>query len=110
MFTAIRRALIDTEGVVDGSINLTLTGVTTIPNQSELLQNGSPIFGEVIQDENGEYLDASECVLELNSVSLPDVLTIGKCAFICCKKLTSIYAPKVQTLGNKAFGYTALAQ
>ena len=108
MFTAIRRALIDTEGVADGSINLTLTGVTTIPDQSEFLQEGSPIFGEVIQDENGEYLNAPECVLELNSVSLPDVLTIGKCAFYACEKLTSIYAPKVQVLGSHAFGYTAL--
>lgn len=108
MFTAIRRALIDTEGVADGSINLTLTGVTTIPDQSEYLQEGSPIFGEVIKDENGEYLDAPECVLELNSVSLPDVLTIGKCAFYNCEKLTSIYAPKVQVLGSNAFGYTAL--
>ena len=32
MYAAIRRALIDTEGVVDGSINLTLKGATVMPD------------------------------------------------------------------------------
>lgn len=39
MITAIRRALRDTEGVADGSINLTLKGVTAIPDHSDNVQD-----------------------------------------------------------------------
>ena len=108
MFTAIRRALIDTESVADGSISLTLYGVTTIPLHCEQGTEGSPIFGEVIQDENGNYLDEPEIVYELNSISLPDVLTIGNGAFRGCENIAKLYAPQVQTIGDWAFSYTKI--
>ena len=108
MYAAIRRALIDTEGVVDGSINLTLKGATVIPDHSINLQDGSIAFGEIWQDENGESLNNPEQVLELHSISLPDMLTIGEGAFEGCGNLTSINAPKVQTIGKYALSKTAL--
>ena len=108
MYAAIRRALIDTEGVVDGSINLTLKGATVMPDHSIELQDGSIAFGEIWQDENGESLNNPEQVLELHSISLPDMLTIGEGAFEGCGNLTSINAPKVQTIGKYALSKTAL--
>ena len=108
MYAAIRRALIDTEGVVDGSINLTLKGATVMPDHSIELQDGSIAFGEIWQDENGEFLNNPEQVLELHSISLPDMLTIGEGAFEGCGNLTSINAPKVQTIGKFALSKTAL--
>lgn len=108
MYAAIRRALIDTEGVVDGSINLTLKGATVMPDHSIKLQDGSIAFGEIWQDENGESLNNPEQVLELHSISLPDMLTIGEGAFEGCGNLTSINAPKVQTIGKYALSKTAL--
>ena len=108
MFTAIRRALIDTESVADGSISLTLYGVTTIPLHCERGTEGSPVFGEVIEDENGNPLDEPENVYELNSISLPDVLTIGNRAFCGCENIAKLYAPQVQTIGDWAFSYTKI--
>ena len=87
MITAIRRALRDTEGVADGSINLTLKGLTAIPDHSD---------------------NAHDNVLELNSINLPDVVTIGKKAFYGCENLVFVTAPKVQTIGEMAFTATAL--
>ena len=104
MITAIRRAICDTEGVIDGSINLTLKGVTTIPDNSESLDQGYPIFGGANSDDSGEY----EEVTQLASVNLPDVLTIGDVAFSYCKNLTTVTAPKVQTIGMYAFYGTVL--
>ena len=108
MITAIRRALRDTEGVADGSINLTLKGVTAIPDHSYNAQDGSIVFGAIRQDENGEFLDEQDIVLELNSINLPDVVTIGKEAFYGCENLVFVTAPKVQTIGEIAFTATAL--
>ena len=108
MFTAIRRALIDTDGVEDGSVHLTLSGVTAIPDHSEFAMKGPAIFGEVIADENGEPLNEMERVTRLASVNLPDVLTIGEDAFKGCKNLTAVTAPKVQTIDKGAFWGTGL--
>ena len=108
MFTAIRSALLDTEGVADGSINLTLKGVTEIPDHSYFATEGSVIFGEVLQDENGQNLDEPEIVTQLASVNLPDVVTIGIQAFHGCENLVFVTAPKVQTVGELTFSSTAL--
>ena len=98
MFTAIRRAICDTEGVADGSINLTLKGVTAIPNSSE----DDPIFAESYI--NGSY----ENVTQLASVNLPHVQTIGEYAFYGCGSLSSLYAPMVKTIEVEAFRGTGL--
>ena len=108
MFTAIRRALIDTEGVEDGSINLTLKGVTAIPDHSNDTDKYTLIFGVAYNDENGEFFDEEECVCQLASINLPDVLTIGERSFSHCENLTAIIAPKAQMIDEWAFAYTGL--
>ena len=103
LFTAIRRAICDTEGVEDGSINLILKGVTVIPDHHEFEGQGSSIFGQV-QKTDGTV----ENVTQLSSVNLPDVLTIGTVAFLYCKNLTAVTASKVQTIGRYTFYGTVL--
>ena len=103
LFTAIRRAICDTEGVEDGSINLILKGVTVIPDHHEFEGQGSSIFGQV-QKTDGTV----ENVTQLSSVNLPDVLTIGTVAFLYCENLTAVTAPKVQTIGRYTFYGTVL--
>ena len=104
LFTAIRRAIIDTEGVEDGSINLTLSGVKAIPNH-DAFDPSNLIFGEYLGDE-----DIEEYVDQLASVNLPDVISIGEGAFKGCENLVSISAPKVQTIGDWAFAYTVIVE
>ncbi len=104
LFTAIRRAIIDTEGVEDGSINLTLAGVKAIPNH-DAFDPSNLIFGEYLGDE-----DIEEYVDQLASVNLPDVISIGEGAFKGCENLVSISAPKVQTIGDWAFAYTVIVE
>ena len=60
MFTAIRRAICDTDGVADGSIDLTLVGVTVIPTHYNFGSDGSVIFGLLENDENGVRLESPE--------------------------------------------------
>ena len=105
MVTAIRRAICDTEGVADGSINLTLKGVTTIPGTTNW--DGVAFGPGDIYDEAGEIVD-QELVTQLASINLPDVTEIGAQAFYFCENLVSISAPKAQTIGAQALGYTAL--
>ena len=105
MITAIRRAICDTEGVADGSIHLTLKGVTSIPGTTNW--DGVAFGTGDIYDEAGEFVDL-ELVTQLASINLPDVTEIGAQAFYHCENLVSVSAPKAQTIGAQAFGYTAL--
>lgn len=105
MITAIRRAICDTEGVADGSIHLTLKGVTTIPGTTNW--DGVAFGPGDIYDEAGEIVD-QELVTQLASINLPDATEIGAQAFYFCENLVSVSAPKAQTIGAQALGYTAL--
>ena len=107
MITAIRRAICDAEGVEDGSVHLTLEGITAIPDNEYGYKDGLT-FGARWYDENGGHLENPEYVKELVSVTLPDVVTVGKEAFWDCENLTYLTAPKVQTVAEWAFGYTGL--
>ena len=102
LFTAIRRAIIDTEGVGNGSINLTLAGVEAIPDHDEY-DPSNLVFG-------GYYGDELESVTQLASINLPDVISIGIRAFESCDSLVSVSAPKVQTIGDWAFAYTGISE
>ena len=93
MFTAIREALVEAN-IADGSVDLTLAGVTAVPGNC---------FGIIESSETPEFH-----VKELKSISLPDVVTIGEGAFEQCRYLTSLYAPNVQSVGERAFIATSL--
>ncbi len=105
MITAIRRAICDTDGVADGSIHLTLKGVTSIPGTTNW--DGVAFGPGDIYDEAGEIVD-QELVTQLASINLPDVTEIGAQAFYFCENLVTVSAPKAQTIGAQALGYTAL--
>ena len=105
MFTAIRRAICDTDGVADSSIHLTLKGVTTIPGTTNW--DGVAFGPGDIYDEAGKIVD-QELVTQLASINLPDVTEIGAQAFYFCENLVTVSAPKAQTIGAQALGYTAL--
>ena len=107
MITAIRRAICDTEGVADGSIHLTLKGVTSIPGTTNW---DGVAFGprNAQWDENNVEIVSHEEVTQLASVNLPDVTEIGAQAFYFCENLVAVSAPKAQTIGAQALGYTAL--
>lgn len=91
-FVIIRNAL-KTAEIEDGTINLTITGATSIPGGA---------FSAM------EEFD-SERVEELNSVILPDVLEIGECAFHC-SGVTRVEAPKVKIIRSYAFDGTKLTE
>ena len=105
MITAIRRAICDTDGVADGSIHLTLKGVTSIPGTTNW--DGVAFGSGEIRDETGGLL-YWEDVTQLASVNLPDVTEIGADAFFGCSNLTTIIAPKVQSIGNWGLQRTAI--
>ena len=105
MITAIRRAICDTDGVADSSIHLTLKGVTTIPGTTNW--DGVAFGPGDIYDESGKIVD-QELVTQLASINLPDVTEIGAQAFYFCENLVTVSAPKAQTIGAQALGYTAL--
>ena len=105
MITAIRRAICDTEGVADGSINLTLGGVTTIPGTTNW--DGVAFGSGNMFNGNGDFI-GTEYVTQLASVTLPDVTVIGDQAFRGCSNLISITAPKVQSIGHWGFDSTSI--
>lgn len=107
MITAIRRAICDTDGVADGSIHLTLKGVTSIPGTTNW---DGVAFGprNAQWDENNVEIVSHEEVTQLASVNLPDVTAIGAQAFYFCENLVTVSAPKAQTIGAQTLGYTAL--
>lgn len=105
MITAIRRAICDTDGVADSSIHLTLKGVTSIPGTTNW--DGVAFGPGDIYDEAGKIVD-QELVTQLASINLPDVTEIGAQAFYFCENLVTVSAPKAQTIGAQALGYTAL--
>ena len=107
MITAIRRAICDTDGVADSSIHLTLKGVTTIPGTTNW---DGVAFGprNAQWDENNVEIVSHEEVTQLASINLPDVTAIGAQAFLDCSNLTSITAPKVQSIGDWGLQGTAI--
>jgi len=119
MITAIRRAICDTDGVADGSIHLTLKGVTSIPGTTNsdgvafgpgTTNRDGDAFGpgNAQWDENNVGIVSHEEVTQLASINLPDVTEIGADAFCKCSNLTSITAPNVQSIGNWGLQLTAI--
>ena len=107
MFTAVKTALAESS-VADGTINLTLAGVKTIPDEA-LSDYPVSIGGNKLKtltltdaETTGEFEPFARCTY-LESVSLPNATTIGQWAFNECSNLISVYCPKVTVIGGYAF-------
>lgn len=86
-FLIIRNAL-KAADIEDGTINLTITGATFVPDR---------VFGSFFVEGAGEATN------ELYTINLPDAIGIGEAAFTGINMLTSASAPKVQIIENDAF-------
>ena len=87
MYKAMRRALIETSEVEDGSIDLIIQGAKVV---------GEDAFG-YHADGNNEY------VSELRSITLTDATIIKDSAFYGCDNLISFSAPNVTEMGDIVF-------
>ena len=121
MFSAITAALA-ADDIADGSINLTISGVKKIPDEGfidmlDYFDNGEKnIAGDKLKsltltdvETIGEY--AFSACTYLESVNMPQVVTVGECAFNEWKKgtkLTSLNLPNATTIGDWAFAYSSL--
>ena len=109
MFTAIRRAICDTENVSDGSIHLTLKGVTSIPDGTGSGNGENFCLRDAVKNEDyTEIILPREEVTQLATINLPDATYIGDYAFNVCRNLTAVTAPKVTAIGSQALSHTAL--
>ena len=120
-FTALLTALAEST-VPDGSISLTIAGVKTIPDYGFMdmedywENNEKNIAGDKLKsltltdvETIGEY--AFSACTYLESVNMPQVVTVGECAFNEWKKgtkLTSLNLPNATTIGDCAFAYSSL--
>ena len=121
MFTALRTALAESTAP-DGSINLTISGAKTVPDEGfidmlDYFENDDKnIAGDKLKsltltdvETIGEY--AFSACTNLEAVNMPKVVTIGEYAFNEWKKgtkLTSLDLPNATTIGDCAFAYSSL--
>ena len=121
MLVALRTALAEST-VPDGSINLTISGIKNIPYEGfiDMIDyfdnNDKNIGGDKLKsltltdvETIGEY--AFSACTYLESVNMPQVVTVGECAFNEWKKgtkLTSLNLPNATTIGDWAFAYSSL--
>ena len=117
MFSAITAALA-ADGIEEGSIDLTISGAKTVPEYGffDYDNDDKNIAGDKLKSltltdvETIEEYAFSACTY-LESVNLPQVVTIGECAFNEWKKgtkLTSLNLPNATTIGDWAFAYSSL--
>ena len=85
MFTAINSAL-RSSNATDGSVDLTISGVQTIPN-CELMGNGNPKASE------------NTDVTQVKTITLTDATTLAMNALAYCQNLEAAYLPKVTSFG-----------
>ena len=121
MFSAIWTAFSESTAA-DGSINLTISGAKTVPeygffDNENYFENGEKnIAGDKLKsltltdvETIGDF--AFSACTYLESVNLPQVVTIGECAFNEWKKgtkLTTLDLPNATTIGDWAFAYSSL--
>ena len=91
MFSAITAALA-ADGIEEGSIDLTISGAKTVPK-----------YGFFDYDDYSDNDDKNIAGDKLKSLTLTDVETIGKYAFSACTYLESVNLPQVVTIGECAF-------
>ena len=121
MFSAIWTAFSESTAA-DGSINLTISGAKPVPeygffDNENYFENGEKnIAGDKLKsltltdvETIGDF--AFSACTYLESVNLPQVVTIGECAFNEWKKgtkLTTLDLPNATTIGDWAFAYSSL--
>ena len=121
MFSAITAALAAAD-IAEGSIDLTISGVKAVPEYgffdyvNYFDNNEKNIAGDKLKsltltdvETIGEY--AFSACTYLESVNMPQVVTVGECAFNEWKKgtkLTSLNLPNATTIGDWAFAYSSL--
>lgn len=93
MTTAIFEAITGSNAT-DGSLSLTLRGITTIAEEAFVK------FGD---QSRYPYIDTSVYMNSLGSLTLTDVTTIETKGFSKCSNLKSLTAPKLQNVGESAF-------
>ena len=109
MFSAITAALA-ADGIEEGSIDLTISGAKTVPEctfyvdeyVNENWRAGAALRSVTLTDATtiGESAFFS-CAM--TSFSAPNVIEIEGFALEGCMKLTDVYLPSVQTLGDAVF-------
>lgn len=109
-------AMSTTRASTEGTIDLVLTGVTSLPMYPKENNNYVGAFANYPQLRSvslpaatiiGDY--AFNACTDLTSVSLPAATTIGKYAFTACTSLTNVSLPAATTISNSAFdGCTGL--
>lgn len=103
---AIFDAFIDSKAS-DGSINLTLNGVTKIPNNAFYNNDTKiihPYFLKTVTLSDAEEIGykAFSAASYMTNISIPKVKKIGKYAFWECSKITEFNAPELTELGEHA--------
>lgn len=87
-------------GTLSGDV--VVDGITSVKNYAFYGQKINSIsFPDVTSIGEGSFGNCSS----LNNVNIPNLLQIGKSAFIRCSQLTSIDLPKTKTIGENAFQY-----
>ena len=115
MFSAITAPLA-ADGIEEGSIDLTISGAKTVPDNGffdddNYFENGQKnIAGDKLKsltltDVETIGDDAFSACTYLESVTLTDATTIGKNAFVQCENMTYFSAPKAITIASEAFHY-----
>ena len=108
MFAAITAALA-ADGIAEGSIDLTISGAKTVPEEAFDAGYGkNPEASAVLRSVT--LTDATEIgelaffmCGNLIGFSAPNAITISDFVFEDCVKLAEVYLPSVQTLGGATF-------
>lgn len=100
--TAINKAIQD--NIVEAeSVNLSLRGVLTIPEEAFHIDNGAPGFLRVHLPDVTSIEYRAFYGNSLQSIDAPNVKEIKLRAFYKCQNLRTVYMPKASKIGNEAF-------
>lgn len=101
IFNAIKAAIKE-KGVADGSVNLTLKNVMTIPDGTfkDVTWLNKVTLPDAVTIDKNAFGGSS-----LKDIEAPKVSTVKMFAFDQCKSLKNVNLPKVSEIGIKAFNF-----
>lgn len=101
IFDAIKTAIKE-KGVADGSVNLTLKNVMTIPDGTfkDVTWLNKVTLPDAVTIDKNAFSGSS-----LKDIEAPKVSTVKMLAFDQCKFLENVNLPKVSEIGIKAFNF-----